>query len=475
MSRNKRLAHWFSLIRTRLTLWIIVMLAVGLLAFVVTTLLIAQGLLDHLDQKRLQQSVTALAVGLNQQPQLSPTQVRSQLDAFSVDENYFQYQDAQGNPIASSTSLGSRVLPRAELKNAITSGQLVFLTLDNRRFYLSGRIITANGKLYGYLIGARAIGDTESEARLFILMYGGVFTMLTIIAVLVWLLVRRTLHPLELLASSASRIAQTRDHALRVHVQERPDEINSLAQTINGMLHSLEEAYQHMQKVNDLQRRFLADASHEMRTPLTIMLSSLELLKKDEGRDPEFQSNALENIYGETQRMARLTNQLLMLARTDSSSPVVHHPLLIVDIINETFSQSCPSNRDIAMESHGLETLDDAVVYGNPDYLKQVFLILLENACKYTPDGGTVTLRGTKKARNLIVSITDTGIGIAQDDLTRIFERFYRAPNANGQPGTGLGLSIALSIAEQHGGTIKVESRPEQGSTFTVFLPLLDE
>lgn len=241
------------------------------------------------------------------------------------------------------------------------------------------------------------------------------------------------------------------------------------------MLHALEEAYQHVQQVNDLQRRFLADASHELRTPLTIMLSSLELMKKEEGRDPEFQTNALENISTEAERMARLTTRLLLLARTDARAPFAPQPLLIVDIISEAYRQGCPSHRKIAMQCQGLETLEDAVVSGNADYLKQVFLILLENACKYTPDGGQVTIIGERKERELVVTVADTGIGIAQDDVPRLFERFYRAPNASIQPGMGLGLSIALSIVEQHNGTIKVESTLGQGSRFTISLPLLNE
>ena len=104
-----------------------------------------------------------------------------------------------------------------------------------------------------------------------------------------------------------------------------------------------------------------------------------------------------------------------------------------------------------------------------------MILILLENACKYTPDGGQVTIIGKRKERELVVTLADTGIGIAQDDLPRLFERFYRAPKAYIQPGMGLGLSIALSIVEQHSGTIKVESTLGQGSRFTISLPLLNE
>jgi signal transduction histidine kinase len=126
------------------------------------------------------------------------------------------------------------------------------------------------------------------------------------------------------------------------------------------------------------------------------------------------------------------------------------------------------------VECQGLEALEDAVVSGNADYLKQVLLIVLENACKYTPDGGTVTIRGAMSEHHLTITIADTGIGIDQADLPRLFERFYRAPNARSQPGMGLGLSIARSIIEQHSGTINVESTPGQGSRFIITLPLLN-
>ncbi|HEX6483475.1 MAG TPA: HAMP domain-containing sensor histidine kinase [Ktedonobacteraceae bacterium] len=473
MAIHNRFAHWFSLIRTRLTLWIILILAVGLLLFIGTTLIIAHQLLNNLNEKRLRQNVSSLSVALAQEPGLSPPLVQSQLNAFSS-EIYLQYQDRQGKPIASSTNLGRNVFPLTQLRPAIAASRFASLTIDRTPFVLYGQAIVVKGQVQGYLIAASTT-ESDSESLIFTLMYSGVCVMLTLVALLVWLLVRQTLRPLERLADSASHIAQTRDHALRVHVQGRPDEINSLAQTINGMLHALEEAYQHVQQVNDLQRRFLADASHELRTPLTIMLSSLELMKKEEGSDPEFQTNALENIYTEAERMARLTTRLLLLARTDARAPFVRQPLLIVDIISEAYRQGCPSNRKITMQCQGLETLEDAVVCGNADYLKQVFLILLENACKYTPDGGQVTIIGERKERELVVTFADTGIGIARDDIPRIFERFYRASNASIQPGMGLGLSIALSIVEQHSGTIKVESTPGQGSRFTISLPLLNE
>jgi two-component system OmpR family sensor kinase len=330
-----------------------------------------------------------------------------------------------------------------------------------------------SGQLQGYLIVAST--SNSEELSIFVLMYSSSFVMLAVIALLVWQLVRRTLRPLEQLADASSRIAQMRDHSLRVEVQGHPDEIQSLAQTINGMLHALEEAYQQVQHVNALQRRFLADASHELRTPLTIMLSSLELIKKEQGSDPAFQRHALENIQAEAERMARLTTRLLLLARTDTSAPFAQEPLLIVDLLSEVSQQLCSSNPQVTTESQGLEALDDTVVSGNADYLKQVFLVLLENAYKYTSEGGKVTIRGERQEQTLLISIADTGIGIAQEDLPRLFERFYRAKNAHNTSGMGLGLAIAHGLIEQHGGTIQVESVLGQGSCFTIALPLLNK
>jgi len=228
------------------------------------------------------------------------------------------------------------------------------------------------------------------------------------------------------------------------------------------------------QNVNDLQRRFLAEVSHELRTPLTIMLSSLDLMKKEWGGDPAFQANALENIHAEAQRMVRLVTQLLILARTDASATLTREPLLVVDIVDDVCRKARPADGKLNLEYREPDLVEDAVVLGNADYLKQLFLILLENAFKYTPEGGKVEVIGTLNEDTVAITVADTGIGIAESDRSRVFDRFYRAENARFRSGMGLGLSIAQSVAEQHGGTITLESTVGQGSRFTVILPLLN-
>jgi two-component system, OmpR family, sensor kinase len=301
-----------------------------------------------------------------------------------------------------------------------------------------------------------------------------VLIVIVLSGLLVWLLIHRAMRPLEHLAVTASAIAQASDHSLRLQPEGPPDEINHLAHTINGMLSSLENAYQQVQSVNALQRRFLADISHELRTPLTIMLSSLELLKKEQGTDPAFQARVLENIQQEAERMARMVTQLLILARTDVGTTMMHEPLLIVDIVDDAYRTAQLTQSKHTFEHNMRELVEDAVVIGNADYLKQLFVILLENAIKYTPEGGIIEVIGTLNEEWVAITIADTGIGIAESELTKVFDRFYRAENARWYSGMGLGLSIAQNVVQQHSGLLKVESTIGQGSRFTVLLPLFN-
>jgi signal transduction histidine kinase len=176
----------------------------------------------------------------------------------------------------------------------------------------------------------------------------------------------------------------------------------------------------------------------------------------------------------EVGRMARMVTQLLILARSDAGATVAHEPLLLGDVLAEACRQARPPGSSTVLHCEGMDGLDGAVVRGNPDYLTQLFLILLDNAFKYTPAGGTVTVSAAVGEETVAVTVADTGIGIAATDLPHVFERFYRAANARVQGGMGLGLAIAQRVAEQHGGQIVVKSELGRGSRFTVSLPLLN-
>lgn len=453
-------------IRTRLTLQFILTMAGILSIFSVTILLFTSfSLGSDNSETTLQARAQEIVTHLSQRPGGWDVVSQHELDALAPTDFAVQLQDQHGKELASSTSWRAW--------NLSTNGQTPQVTMGTSNIDLYRQAVFVGGHVQGYILVAHA-ASVPITKPLPAFLIAAVIVNILLGGLLVWLLVRRATRPLERLAATASEIAAASDHALRLQPEGPPDEITRLVHTINGMLHSLEEAYRQVQAVNALQRHFLADISHELRTPLTIMLSSLDLLRKEGGSDPAFQEAAQENLRLEAERMARMVTQLLILARTDASATMAREPLLVVDIVDEVCRTTQPADGKLTLECRKLDLVEDAVVLGNADYLKQLFLILLENAFKYTPERGKVEVIGTLYEETVAITVADTGIGIAESDLPRVFDRFYRAENARFRSGMGLGLSIAQSIAEQHGGTITLESTVGQGSRFTVLLPLLN-
>jgi two-component system, OmpR family, sensor kinase len=283
-----------------------------------------------------------------------------------------------------------------------------------------------------------------------------------------WLLAGRALRPVATLTATAEAIASSRGFGRRVPVPAAAarDELGRLATTFNGMLASLEQAY-------EAERRFVSDASHELRAPLTAIQGNLDLLERQPGLGEAERREAVSEASREARRLAQLVADLLALARADAGVALRRQPVELDRVALETFGAA----RHLA---HGqrleIGTLEPAVVEGDPDRLKQLLLILLDNALKYTPPDGTVTLALSRDGPGptpIVLTVRDTGVGIPPDALPRVFERFYRADPARGRDpgGTGLGLPIARWIAEQHGGEIALCSQPGAGTVATVRLP----
>jgi len=288
---------------------------------------------------------------------------------------------------------------------------------------------------------------------------------------------------------TAQSISNSRDFSKRVssdgkHRYKRvlvQDELSVLAETFNQMLASLEEAYQR-------QQRFIADASHELRAPITSIRCNLDLLSKaPDLPEPEVQG-ALDDARIETARMGRLVNDLLLLAHADSSlenqlaNSDTRFRLIDLDsLLLEIYRQYAPISAEDPDRPHNkpllqLQHITPTHVRGDSDQLKQVFIALLDNALKYTPYEGFITLSLTQEHAYAIVTIKDTGIGISQEDIPHIFERFYRADRARtrNRGGSGLGLAIVQTIVQAHQGNVQVESIAGKGSTFIVRLPLVE-
>jgi signal transduction histidine kinase len=467
-------------IRTRLALWFTLILAVLLAVFSVTVYQVTRAsLLGEIDRDVRQR---AAAIALMARPSAGDTGLRvPSLDVYTAPDTYLELLDAHGSVVARSGNLGTRRLPLST--EAMAADRVDEVTVGGLKLFVYARpVLTGAGTgtgtgVQGYVVVARSPRTIyQAVDRLSSVLYPGAAVALIVAGLAVWLLTRRAMRPLEDLASTASGIAAAHDHTRRIFGPTSADEIGRLTTTINGMLQALEDAYYQVQSLNDLQRQFLADVSHELRTPLTILLSSLDLVEKMGASDPDFQARTLADMRVEAGRMARLVTQLLLLARTDAGAAMVREPLLLVDVLADVYrqAQAGPPEGRAAITCEGWDLLEGAVVSGNRDYLTQLFLILLDNAVKYTPADGSVTVTAALQGASADVTVADTGVGITARDLPRIFERFYRGANAVGARGMGLGLPIARRLAEAHAGTIRVESEIGRGSRFTVTLPLLN-
>ena len=223
------------------------------------------------------------------------------------------------------------------------------------------------------------------------------------------------------------------------------------------------------------QQRFIADASHELRTPLTLLRADAEVLLRGRTHMAEEDSMLLEDIVAEANHMATLANNMLMLARLDAGAAHREHEVVsLVELAQQGVRriQAFADQRNITVQ---MEHSDDPYVIGDPMLLEQAVLALLDNAVKYNRQGGSVTVRIASQAQQALLEVHDTGIGIANEHLSHLGERFYRVDKARSREagGTGLGLSIAHNIALTHGGQLTLSSIPEQGTTVTLTLPLV--
>jgi signal transduction histidine kinase len=222
------------------------------------------------------------------------------------------------------------------------------------------------------------------------------------------------------------------------------------------------------------QQRFIADASHELRTPLTLLRADAEVLLRSRAGMAAEDAPLLEDIVAEAKHMADLSNNLLTLARLDSRFSHQEHEVVRVASLAEAGARRVQALAGQTKISIEVDTDERAVVIGDPALLEQAVLALLDNAIKYNRAGGRVMVRTAVKDEQALLEVEDTGIGIASEHLSHLGERFYRVDKARSREagGTGLGLSIVRGIARAHGGTLRLTSIPDQGTTVTLTLPL---
>ncbi|MDA8201892.1 MAG: HAMP domain-containing sensor histidine kinase [Chloroflexi bacterium] len=324
-------------------------------------------------------------------------------------------------------------------------------------------IDSTSGQLVGYVAWAESTSPLRDLLRTvsIALVVGGLLVVLLAFAA-GWRLARRALAPVVEVTDTARAISLSGDFAARVETGPPGDEIGELAVAFNEMLAALAANHQALQ-------RFFGDASHQLRTPLTTIRASLDLAQRP-GLDETERRAILADAQAEAGRMARLIGDLLSLARADAGVRLSFQPVEIDAVLLECVREQRQAAQHVRMT---VKQVAPSIVDGDRDRLKELFLILLENAARYTPAGGTVSTSLEVRDGRVTIGVADTGIGIDEADRGHLFERLYRGRRAREMrpAGTGLGLAIAHWIAEAHGGTISLEPRRGGGTLAMVTLP----
>lgn len=341
------------------------------------------------------------------------------------------------------------------------------LRVDHRPFRFTLQKLEANGRVYIATMGAPTedVVKTLDLFRSYLLAFA---PMLFLVAAGggYWLS-RRALSPVDAIVRTARDISGANLNS-RLQKLDTGDELQRLSDTLNEMLARIETAFLRVTE-------FTADASHELRTPVSLIRTEAELALRRSRGEIEYKES-LRHILLEAERTTALIEQLLAMARADSGRETLH--MQPVDL-RETLQGVAQSWRQVAdirnLQFSAKIGEHDSFVIGDNAALRRVVDILLDNAFKYTTSPGSVELLLEQKAEHLVITVRDSGVGIAEEDQNKIFERFYRVDKARSreQGGAGLGLAIAQWIISQHRGSITVESRLGQGSVFHVELPMI--
>lgn len=457
-------------IRLRLTFWYVFVLAIILAAFSAGIYLtLGRSLYANLDD-----SIEARAsdlLGLAEYEGGRPTlPANVAASGPELGEQFVRVYDAAGVVTIDTSAEAGSVPGDAQVVQRVLAGQASTLSLkaDGDTFRVRIVPIEKDGQITGALEVGRATGDVTDTLGTLLLILAIAYPITLATASLGGVfLAGRALSPIDRITRLARRIS-AEDLGQRLDLRLPDDEVGRLARTFDEMIARLDEAFRR-------QRQFTADASHELRTPMTVIKGQIEVALQRE-RDPQAYRSVLQAVNEEVDRMIRLVGSLLTLARADAGQiPITLEPVSLPDVVGAAVEQVQPlagqRGVDLQMFSSRPVTLR-----ADDDLVLQLLLNLLDNAIKYTAAGGEVAVGWNANGRDVELWVRDTGSGIAREHLPHLFDRFYRVDKARSRAegGTGLGLSICRWIAEAHGGSISVESAPGQGTTFRIMLPAAD-
>lgn len=478
-------------IRLRLTLWYSIILAVMMSTFSVALyFLLSFNLYSTAEEELKTQSneivkeirYAEVETGKGTYYNIIPPR----FNLFQSSNLYLQWISADGEVKQKSSNLVSYSLFWDQ--NTINKSKA------NIDYYEKGKVADAtmlvynnpffiNDTLVGIVqVGTRVdtIDSSLNSLKLSLLFIG--LAMMIIATTFGLFLARKVLQPIDRVIDAANQIERGTDLDKRIEYYGPKDEIGQLTETFNNLLSRIQVMYNDMEEAYRKQRRFVSDASHELRTPLTTIRGNVDLLEKvwnqssalgeyTSSPNRQLSLEAMRDISDEAQRMSRLVNDLLVLARADAGHELYKEAVEMSSLVEEVIRRAHFLPRHAEWVAGNLSALQGAYVMGSKDLLQQLLFIFIENGFKYTPDG-YVKLDAVRTGRQIGLCIEDTGIGMDKEEVPHIFERFYRADESRGITlGTGLGLSIAKWILDQHGGSVEVRTTTGKGTTFMIWLP----
>lgn len=459
----------FDSVRVRLTLWYAGVLALSLIAFALVIYYAAGNIFHERQDESLRSTAQTVASAYVEEFGEAHSVSKAGevvLAEITFPNRYVQLTDNAGNTIATSENLaGSSIaIPAAVLADARVRG-FSHATVSGLRVTV---VPLSADQTLGYAAVAEPLSVIEDGLReLRRDLFAGVFLVLLLASAGGYFLARKSLAPIASMNSQTQRIS-AENLSARLDVTNSRDELGRLATTINDLLARLENSFKE-------QQRFIADASHELRTPLAVLRGETEVAL-GKTRTVEEYEQSLSLIQDEAERLSRIVEDLFILARQpiNTRAALSKERLSLNDAIRDCAraAQVLAFRKGVRLK---LEKDSPSIALnGDEELIRRMILNLLDNAVKYTPAGGEISLALARQNGSAEIVVRDTGIGIPEAAQPRVFDRFYRVDKARARAmgGAGLGLSIAQWIVEVHGGAITLASTPGQGTTFTVVLPM---
>jgi two-component system, OmpR family, sensor kinase len=458
-------------LRTRILVVTVALFLVGLgAAGFATYYFVSSSLVGRVDDQ-LEAATAPVAAELSRTAPRHPGEHQS----FLPDGTYAALVDKRGRVRREAGFAFDQDAPRPKIPSDLirslgADGERTLTTVRSVTGETEFRLIAKPLGAEGLVVVALPLTEVRATQRRLLLIGGAVSGLVLVaIALAAYWLTRRELRPLERMAQKSRAIAAG-DLSQRVEPDDARTEVGQLGGALNTMLAEIERAFAERVAAEERLRQFVADASHELRTPVTFIRGYAELFRRGASERPADLENVMRRIEQEGERMGELIEELLLLARLDQGLELERRPVEMAAVIDAAVdaARAADPERPITVASQR------ALVVGAESRLRQVVDNLLTNARVHTPPGTPIDVRLATEDGQLVLEVADAGPGVPAEEVERIFERFYRTDRSRtrSQGGIGLGLTIVRSLVEAHGGTVAYQARPGGGSVFRVVLPL---